>query len=74
MKAKVASIHKHKKAAGQVCLGFASHDASEETLLSPKAGCANVLYWLCIWSIGWPKQSENSQLAVVPYQICGTGQ
>lgn len=33
--------------------------------MPPKAGCASVLYWICIWSIGWPTQSENSGLAVV---------
>lgn len=65
MEAKVASIRKHRKATGQISLAFASHDASEQTLLPPKAGCANELYWICIWSIGWPTQSENSVLAVV---------
>lgn len=65
MEAKVASIHKHRRTTGQVSLAFTSRDASEETLLPPKAGCANVLYWLCIRSIGWSTQSENSGSAVV---------
>lgn len=65
MEAKVASIHKHRKTTGQVSLAFASHDASEETLLPAKARGASVLYWICIWRIGWLTQSENSGLVVM---------